>query len=66
MYWFQLERRPDGVRFQPHLVDDWSGVGVQVVAVDVTGDGVPDILTASKLGSILFVTRRALLPNRTH
>ncbi|HPM84104.1 MAG TPA: hypothetical protein PLF81_25545 [Candidatus Anammoximicrobium sp.] len=43
-------------------MDDWSGVGLQVVAVDVTGDGVPDILTASKLGSILFVTKRDRLP----
>ena len=58
LYWFQLERRPDGVHFRPNLVDDGSGVGVQVVAVDVTGDGVPDILTASKLESILFVTKR--------
>jgi hypothetical protein len=64
LYWFQLERRPDGVHFQPHLVDNWSGVGLQVEAVDVTGDGVPDILTASKLGSILLVTKRARLPNR--
>ena len=64
LYWFQLQRRPDGVHFRPQLVDDWSGVGLQVVAADVTGDGVPDILTASKLGSMLFVTKRARLPNR--
>jgi len=63
LYWFQLERRTDGVHFQPHLLDDWSGVGLQVVAGDVTGDGVPDILTASKLGKMLFVTKRAPLPN---
>jgi len=64
LYWFQLERRPDGVRFQPHLVDDWSGVGLQVVAVDVTGDAAPDILTASKLGSILFVNQRSSAATR--
>ncbi len=64
LYWFQLEWWPDGVHFRPHLVDDWSGVGLQVVAVDTTGDGVPDILTASKLGSFLFVTKRTRLPNR--
>ena len=56
--WFQLEQRPDGIHFQPHLLDDWSGVGLQVVAVDGNGDGIPDILTASKLGSMLFVTKR--------
>ena len=64
MYWFQLERRPDGVHFQLHLMNDWSGVSLQVGAGDVTGDGVPDILTASKLGRMLFVTKRARLPNR--
>lgn len=64
LYWFQLERRPDGVHFRPHMVDDWSGVGLQVVAGDVTGDGVPDILTASKLGSILFVTKRSNVTTR--
>jgi hypothetical protein len=58
LYWFRLERRPDSVHFRPHRVDDWSGVGVQVVAVDVTGDRIPDILTASKLGSMLFITKR--------
>ena len=64
LYWFQLERRPDGVHFRPHLVDNWSGVGLQVVAVDATGDGVPDILTASKLGSMLFVTKRGSVTTR--
>jgi hypothetical protein len=64
LYWFQLERRPDGVHFRPHLVDNWSGVGLQVVAVDATGDGVPDILTASKLGSVLFVTKRGSVATR--
>jgi len=48
-------------------ISDSSNEGVEalraaVVAVDVTGDGVPDILTASKLGSILFVTKRDRLP----
>lgn len=60
LYWFQLQRRPDGVHFRPYLSDDSSGVGVQVVAVDVTGDGIPDILTASKLGTFLFITKRSV------
>lgn len=40
--------------FRPHMVDDSSGVRLRVV----TGDGAPDILTASKLGSLPFVTKR--------
>ena len=47
-----------GARFLARLVDDNSGVGVQVVAADVTHDGVPDVLTASKLGTFVFVTER--------
>jgi hypothetical protein len=55
LYWFELRREASGqVRFIPHLVDDRSGVGVQVVGVDINRDGDTDILTASKLGSFLF------------
>jgi hypothetical protein len=58
LYWFQLQRTATGVRFRPQLIDDWSGAGLQVVAADVTGDGVSDILTVSKLGVFLFTTQR--------
>jgi len=56
VYWFQLTRDPvNGVKFIPHLVDYHSGGGVQIAAGDVTGGGLPDILTASKLGAFLFI-----------
>lgn len=55
LYWFQLQRESGRVRFTPHLVDDRSGVGVQVVAADVNADQRRDILTASKLGTFIFV-----------
>jgi hypothetical protein len=58
LYWFQLIRDAQGgARFVPHRIDDHSGVGVQLTIADVTGDGRPDILTASKLGTFLFVNR---------
>jgi len=60
LYWFQLVRDPgrDGrATFVPHLIDENSGVGVQVTVADVTGDGRPDILTVSKLGAFLFINR---------
>ena len=58
LYWFQLTRGPGGqVRYVPHLVDNQSGAGCQVVAADVNGDGRPDILTVSKLGAFVFVNR---------
>lgn len=58
LYWFQLTRDGrGGATCVPHLIDDRSGVGVQVTAADVNADGRPDILTASKLGSFLFINR---------
>lgn len=58
-YWFELRRdSKKGAHFIPHLIDDASALGTQVVAVDVNGDGAPDVLTASKLGAFLFINRR--------
>jgi len=57
LYWFGLERTDDGVHFRPHLIDDSSGVGLQIAVTDVNRDGHLDILTASKLGTFLFLAR---------
>lgn len=60
-YAFLLRRDPGaagGATFVPRLIDDASGLGTQVVAVDVNGDRVPDVLTASKLGTFVFLTKR--------
>jgi hypothetical protein len=58
VYWFQLVRAPGRpVRFVPHQIDDRSGVGVQITVADVAGDGRPEVLTASKLGSFVFHNR---------
>ena len=59
-YWFQLTRdRTKGATFIPHLIDDASALGTQVIAADVNGDGIPDVLTASKLGAFVFLAKRA-------
>jgi len=60
-YAFFLRRdaaAPGGARYVPRLIDDASGLGTQVVATDVNGDGAPDVLTASKLGAFVFITTR--------
>lgn len=57
VYWFRLVRKP-GVAFIPYKIDGASGVGVQLTVTDVTGDGAPDVLTASKLGAFVFRTER--------
>lgn len=55
-YWFKLERQPN-VRFVPHRVATEAGVGVQVLAQDVNGDGRVDIAIANKKGTKVFVRR---------
>lgn len=56
VYWFEWTRDDAGdVRFIPHQIDDHSGVGVQIWVADVNADSRPDVLTASKLGTFVFL-----------
>jgi len=55
LYWFRLERREEGVRFVPHLIDEDSGVGTQVVAGDVNGDGRIDVVVGNKQGTFVHL-----------
>ena len=58
VYWFRLVNEPGKPpRFEPHLIDDASGVGVQITAADVDSDGRIDVLTASKLGTFVYYNR---------
>ena len=58
LYWFECVRDgKGGATFVPHLIDDKSGVGVQVTATDINGDGRVDILTVSKMGAFLFLNK---------
>lgn len=60
-YAFLLRRAsstPGGASYKPVLIDDASALGTQVTAIDVDGDKVPDVLTASKLGAFVFLTKR--------
>jgi hypothetical protein len=47
-------RAPGGARFEPELVHNRSGVGSNVVAQDVDGDGAVDIVTATNRGTFVF------------
>lgn len=56
LYWFKTVRRPDGtVDFLPFLIDNQSGVGTQVVAGDISGNGFPDIVVGNKNGTFVFL-----------
>jgi hypothetical protein len=56
LYWFRTVPLGDGsVDFVPYLIDDDSGVGVQVVAGDISGNGLPDVLVSNKKGTFVFL-----------
>lgn len=56
IYWFELQRSASQLpRFIPRLVHDDSGVGLQVCATDLTGDGRVDIAASNKKGMSLHV-----------
>ncbi len=56
LYWFQLVRGKDrSVDFVPHLIDDNSGIGTQVVAGHLNRDKKPDILVGNKKGTFVFL-----------
>lgn len=56
LYWFKTVRNPDKtVDFIPYLIDDNSGVGTQVVAADINGDRLPDVIVGNKKGIFVFI-----------
>jgi hypothetical protein len=57
LYAFLLRRGAGGaVSFEPKLIDDASGVGVQLVAADVNGDRRPDFIVGNKRGTFVFLS----------
>ena len=61
LYWLRLVRTPAPgggpatVSWQPHRIDDASGVGTQVAVGDMNADGRPDIVVGNKRGGFVFV-----------
>jgi hypothetical protein len=57
LYWYQTVRNPKapgGAEFVPHLIDNDSGVGSDVLAVDLNHDGAMDIVSATRFGTAIF------------
>lgn len=57
LYWYKTVRdpkAPGGARFVPELINNRSGAGSTLLAVDLKKDGATDIVSASKLGTYIF------------
>ena len=57
LYWFELKREGGKASYVAHLIDDNSGVGTQVMAGDINGDGKPDVLVGNKKGAFVFLRK---------
>jgi hypothetical protein len=55
MYYFKLVRDGGKAEFVPMLMDDDSGVGRQVIAGDLNGDGLMDAVSGNKKGTFAWV-----------
>ncbi|MGL6096869.1 MAG: FG-GAP repeat domain-containing protein, partial [Fimbriiglobus sp.] len=59
IYWLKATKGADGVvSFAPHVIDPDSGIGTQFTITDMNGDGLPDVVSANKLGVRVIVQKR--------
>lgn len=60
VYWFKTVRDGDGrAHFEARLIDNNSGVGADLVAADVNGDGRTDVVTANRMGVYIYTNENA-------
>ncbi len=60
LYWYRTVRDPDapgGARLVPELIHNRSGVGSQIEARDLNGDGRIDLFTSNNRGTFIFWNR---------
>ena len=57
LYWYKTVRNPKapgGAEFVPEFIDNRSGAGSTLLAVDLNKDGAIDVVSATKLGTVIF------------
>jgi len=57
LYWYKTVRNPrapGGAELIPHLIDTHSGVGSDVLAIDLNHDGATDIVTSTRFGTFIY------------
>lgn len=54
LYWFEFSRKGGRPHWEPHRIDDDSGIGTQFTVDDITGNGLLDIITSNKKGTFVF------------
>jgi hypothetical protein len=57
LYWYKTVRdatAPGGARLVPELIHNSSGAGDNLLATDLNGDGIVDIVAATKRGLYIF------------
>jgi hypothetical protein len=64
LYWFRLTRDGGRATFTAYPIDGDSGVGTQVMAVDVNGDKRPDVVVGNKKGTFVHVQQPAAQAGR--
>jgi hypothetical protein len=58
VYWFKLVRDGKGAaHFEPHLINNDSGVGTTIAVADLDRDGRPEVMTANRKGAFVFMNR---------
>lgn len=57
LVWFELQRAGGTASYFLHPIDDQSGVGTDVTAGDISGDGKVDVLVANKKGTFVFLQK---------
>ena len=58
VYWFRLQRSPEGVQWVPYQAGNESGIGRQLSLHDLNGDGHLDVVVGGMKGAFVLHHRR--------